>query len=115
MTSTSLDLALELTCELDGRPVKIFSAGRKITVEADSIFTVKKAVKLFASENSFRSRAKGLKLFLESAGFQLESRVDGRVIGRIGNGIGSRFWCLFGLPAMQLNPYAIIASMARNR
>ena len=76
-------------------------------METGTIADLRDLVRLFGVKKSLRQDVQRLGSLLESAAVQVEGRVGGSVVGRIGADVQSRFWRLFGLPNVQFNPLAI--------
>ena len=109
----SVEVMADLRCELDGRPVIIFTEGDAIVVEVERIGDVVRLLRLLGAGESLRKHAKRLATLLNDFDLKIESRVSGRVVGLIGFDVESYFWRLLGVPNVQLKPLAIVANAVR--
>ena len=110
-TSTaSLEIASDLACEIDGRPLSIYSANGRIVVEVPDVTTGLSLFQLVSSRGLRFRRLHVLKRLLERVGWALELRIDHRTIAAIGCQVGNPFWRLIGLPAMKLRPERLVSA-----
>ena len=101
--TTSITLNADLQCELDGIPLSISAANRRIVVEVPDVATAMKMLRLGSPRGSYFSFLRRLKQQLDDMQIHLVVNSRRRTLVELGYQVGSRRWKMVGLPRMKLH------------
>ena len=117
-TSSSLaqhEIEANLACEIDGQPLTIRSANRRIVVEVPNIKTGWRLLQLGPFQGLLLHRLHCLKHGLDQMRLSLELMLDGKPVATIGYRVGSPLWRLLGLPSLRLRLDLLLAFLLFRR
>ena len=104
MDLSNIEFSADLRCEIDSSPLTIRSTGRTIVVEVPDVATGLKLFRLGLPRGSRRKRLHLMKKRLGQLASAVDVRINGKSVFRLGHSVGSQWWRILGLPALQLRP-----------
>ena len=113
MSSRQTEINACLDGSVDGKAFSVRSSGRQTIVEVPDVATGLRLMRL-GSPRGFWKPIHQWKRLLDSLSHEVELRIRGRTVGRMGHEIGNRGWALLGLPAMTVKPSIVSYLLAAN-